>query len=209
MIIIILFLSVFFRLSFLFPCELPDHFDFKVSNRNDELLYNGCYDAVHKGPHIIEYQLTKERLESPSVQRPSASFSRNRDGGVLQALLLEHGFSLPRHGDYTNSGYDRGHMAPNADFNDTRENALMTFFIANIWPQTPQVNRVTWLETENKTRSLAREYHVVYVMIIVDEFSPLTVNEIQVPYNFKRYVYETDTNELLYEVIINQDISEE
>jgi len=121
---IILFLLIFFHLSNVFPCDLPDHFDFKVSNSNDEVLYSGCYDAINKGHHIIEYILTKERLEAPSVRRPSAAFTRNRDGGVLQALLAEHGFSLPRHSDYTNSGYDRGHMAPNADFNDTRENAL-------------------------------------------------------------------------------------
>jgi endonuclease G len=201
---IIPFLFIFFRLSFLSPCDLPDHFDFNVSNNNDEILYSGCYDAVHKGPHITEYQLTKERLEAPSVQRPSAAFTQYRDGGVLQALLAGHGFLLPRHSDYTNSGYDRGHMAPNADFNDTRENALKTFFTANIWPQTPEVNRVTWLETENETRSLAREYNAVHVVIIVDEFSTLTVNDIQVPLNFKRYVYDAATNELLFEVIISQ-----
>ncbi|MDR2729673.1 MAG: DNA/RNA non-specific endonuclease [Treponema sp.] len=201
---IILFLFVFFRLSFLFSCDLPDHFDFWVSSKNDEILYSGCYDAVHKGPHITEYILTKERLEAPSVKRPSAAFTQYRDGGILQALLAGHGFSLPGHSDYTNSGYDRGHMVPNADFNDTRENALMTFFIANIWPQTPEVNRVTWLETENKTRFLAREYLAVHVIIIVDEFSPLTVNDVQVPLNFKKYVYNAADDELLFEVIISQ-----
>ena len=198
-------LFVIVHVFYIFPCELPDHFDFEVSNTDEEILYYGCYDAINKGPHITEYILTKERAESVGVRRPSAWFTQNRDGGVLQRLLAEHGHSLPRHSDYTNSGYDRGHMAPNADFNDTYENALMTFFIANIWPQTPEVNRVEWLRTENRTRRLAVEYLIIKVIIIVDEFSDKKVNDIQVPLNFKRRVYDSYSGALIYEIDIYQD----
>ena len=199
------FLLLFFRLAFVFPCDLPDHFDFEVSNNEAVLLYAGCYDAVHKGPHIIDYVLTGERAESTGTQRPSAQFTQNRDGGLLQALLTENGFSLPSHRDYTNSGYDRGHMAPNADFNDTYDNALMTFFIANVWPQLPKVNRSTWLKTENETRRLAIEHQSVHVMIIVDTFTDATINGIQVPEVFKRRVYDMSGENLLYEIDVYQE----
>ena len=192
-----------FRISFVFACDLPGHFDFVVSNEG-EILYSGCYDAINKGPHITEYILTKERLESESVRRPSARFTQNRDGGVLQNLLRENGYSLPHHNDYTNSGYDRGHMAPNGDFNDTSGNALMTFFIANIWPQTPEVNRVTWLAAENRTRRLAREYSIIRVVIIVDEFTDKKVNDIQVPLFFRRRVYDAASGDLLFEIDVYQ-----
>jgi DNA/RNA endonuclease G (NUC1) len=199
-----LFLLLFlFRLTAIFACELPGHFEFDVSN-DEEILYSGCYDAVNLGPHIIEYILTKERAEAVGVRRPSVMFTQDRDTGVLQNLLLENGYSLPHHRDYTNSGYDRGHMAPNADFNDTYENALMTFFIANIWPQTPNVNRVEWLRTENKTRALASEYLFVKVIIIVDEFSDEKVGNIQIPLCFKRRVYDLYSGELIYEIDVYQ-----
>jgi endonuclease G len=198
------FALLLFHITFIFPCDLPGHFDFVVSN-DTQVQYYGCYDAEHKGPHIVEYVLTKERMESESVRRPSATFTRDRDGGVLQNLLLENGYSLPAHSDYTNSGYDRGHMAPNADFNDTRENALLTFFIANIWPQTPNVNRVIWLKTENETRKLAVMYLIVKVVIIVDQFSDEKVKDIQVPLCFKRMVYDLNSEELIYEVeVLNE-----
>jgi len=206
---IALLLLLLFRLTLAFTCDLPGHFDFEVFN-GDELLYSGCYDAVNKGPHIIEYILTRERLEAEHVRRPRSRFTQDRDGGVLQALLNENGYSLPHHNDFTNSGYDRGHMAPNADFNDATENALATFFVANIWPQTPELNRVEWLRTENKTRQLAIEYQAVKVIIIVDEFSELKVNEIRVPLCFKRRVYrlifdEPDREmELIYEIDVYQ-----
>ena len=196
-------LLLLLRVTYLFPCDLPAHFDFEVLN-NDELLYYGCYDAINSGPHIVEYFLTKERAQSVGVRRPSATFTRNRDGSVLQNLLRENGYSLPRHADYTNSGYDRGHMAPNADFNDTYANALLTFFVANIWPQTPEVNRVEWLKTEEETRRLAAEYLLVKVIIIVDEFSEKAVRDIQVPLNFKRRVYDAASGELLYAIDVYQ-----
>ena len=199
------FLLLFFlRFSFVFACDLPGHFDFDVYNNEEEILYSGCYDAINLGPHIIEYILTKERAESRGTRRPSVSFSQDRDGGVLRNLLAENGYSLPHHSEYAYSGYDRGHMAPNADFNDTYENAVMTFFIANIWPQTPEINRVIWLRTENQTRRLASEYLFVRVIIIVDEFTEAKVGSIQVPSCFKRRVYDLYTGELIYEIDVYQ-----
>jgi len=199
----LLLLLFLFRITLAFACDLPGHFEFDVSN-DEEILYSGCYDAVNLGPHIIEYILTKERAEATGVRRPSVRFTQDRDGGALQNLLLENGYSLPYHSDYANSGYDRGHIAPNADFNDTYENALMTFFIANIWPQTPNVNRVEWLRTENKTRALASEYLFVKVIIIVDEFTEEKVGNIQVPLCFKRRVYDLYSGELIYGVDVYQ-----
>jgi len=200
-----LFLFLFLlRAAFVFACDVPGHFEFSVSNSEEELLYSGCYDANNLGPHIIEYILTKERAQATGIRRPSASFTQTRDGGTLQELLKEHGYSLPHHNDFTHSGYDRGHMAPNADFNDTNENALMTFFIANVWPQTPNVNRVRWLHTENETRKLAAQYLAVKVIIIVDTFSEKKVGDISVPSVFKRRVYDLNTGELIYEIDIDQ-----
>jgi len=193
-----------YRITFVFACELPGHFQFHVTNSEEIVLYSGCYDAINRGPHIIEYILTRERAESTGIRRPNARFTQSRDGGTLQALLMEHGYSLPRHSDFTNSGFDRGHMAPNADFNDTYENALMTFFIANVWPQTPHVNRVEWLAAEVETRRLASEYFVVHVLIIVDEFTHYDINGIQIPRVFRRRVYDVNTEELIYAIDVYQ-----
>jgi len=192
-----------FCLNISFACDIEGHFWFDVFNSEEELLYSGCYDAVNLGPHIIEYILTKERAEAGGI-RPSASFTQDRDGGALLDLLAANGYSLPHHSDFTYSGYDRGHMAPNADFNDTYENALMTFFIANIWPQTPNVNRSAWLRTENETRRLASKYLFIKVLIIVDEFSERMVGNILVPLCFKKRVYDLYSGELIYEIDVYQ-----
>jgi DNA/RNA endonuclease G (NUC1) len=191
------------RITVVFSCDLEGHFDFEVKNE-EIILYYGCYDAINKGPHITEYILTKERIENRGANRPSVTFTKNRDGGTLQSLLKENGYSLPGHSDYTRSGYDRGHMAPNADFNDTYKNAELTFFIANIWPQLPVINRIEWLKTENFTRRLAIIHLAVKVVIIVDEFSENKVKDIQVPSCFKKRVYNIETDDLIYDIDVYQ-----
>ncbi|MCL2186191.1 MAG: DNA/RNA non-specific endonuclease [Treponema sp.] len=201
----VIFFLFLFLTVYSFACDLDGHFNFNVSDDNDEILYAGCYDAINMGPHIIEYILTKERLEGDRVTRPYAMFTQNRDGGILMELLAEHGYSLPHHRDFRHSGYDRGHMAPNADFNNTYENALLTFFIGNIWPQTPDVNRIEWLKTENETRKLALKYSFIRIIIIVDEFSEEKINEkISIPLCFKKRVYDLYTGNLIYEIDVYQ-----
>lgn len=55
--------------------------------------------------------------------------------------------------DYTNSGYDRGHMVAAANSDDAIEMSD-TFLMTNMTPQLPTVNRVAWKNLEERVRSL-------------------------------------------------------
>ena len=48
--------------------------------------------------------------------------------------------------DYTNSGYQRGHLVPNSDYGEH------TFYITNVVPMLAKFNEGYWLESENKIR---------------------------------------------------------
>lgn len=54
------------------------------------------------------------------------------------------------HGDYTHSGYDRGHMAPNYGIATRygKQAQKETFLMSNIIPQSPGVNRHIWKDLE-------------------------------------------------------------
>jgi endonuclease G len=56
--------------------------------------------------------------------------------------------------DYTDSGYDRGHMVPSADRTRSRQDNSATFLMSNIFPQTEANNRGPWRELENYCRDL-------------------------------------------------------
>lgn len=56
--------------------------------------------------------------------------------------------------DYTNSGYDRGHLSPSGDM-PTFESDAETFTMANVAPQVAHLNRGSWEQAESKTRDIA------------------------------------------------------
>lgn len=57
--------------------------------------------------------------------------------------------------DYAGSGFDRGHLAPAADFNFDRRALGETYLFTNIAPQDPKLNRGEWLRFESECRKLA------------------------------------------------------
>ena len=57
---------------------------------------------------------------------------------------------------YSNSGYDRGHISPNAD-NSYNDDAIhQSFYVTNIAPQDPWTNRGPWGHLEEGLRSFAQ-----------------------------------------------------
>ncbi len=68
-------------------------------------------------------------------------------------------------GDYTNSGYDRGHMVPSADRTFSKKDNSATFLMTNIFPQTPENNRGPWKELENYCRDLLYQHNKTLYII--------------------------------------------
>jgi endonuclease G len=67
--------------------------------------------------------------------------------------------------DYLHSGYDRGHMCPSADREDTPEDNSSTFLFTNMEPQLHELNAGPWEKFEKYERELAsRPGAVLYIV---------------------------------------------
>lgn len=77
---------------------------------------------------------------------------------------LPEGWERVRHGDYTGSGYDRGHLTPSADRTRSEADNSATFLMTNIVPQTPENNRGVWKELEEYARDLVEQGKELYVV---------------------------------------------
>lgn len=121
------------------------------------------------------------------MEKPSFSLSYNRDKGTPNWVSwhLENQWTgnLPRNDtfradpavpadwyrvqstDYVASGFDRGHLTPNADRDNPASVPLNqeTFLMSNMMPQAPDNNQGPWADLENFLRTLlpANEVYIV------------------------------------------------
>lgn len=100
--------------------------------------------------------------------------------------------------DYWYSGYDRGHLAPSADFRWSETALSESYFYSNMAPQLPELNRQKWAELENLIREYVISNHEqVYVItggILKDGLPTIQnegkKNEVSIPEVFYKVVLD-------------------
>ena len=104
------------------------------------------YSLSDRVPRLVAEQLTREKLQG--------SAERQDDFRADTRLPLDRRADL---NDYRGSGYDRGHLAPAADFKYSVQAMSDSFLLSNIAPQEPTFNRNAWAGLESATRACAKE----------------------------------------------------
>ncbi|KFL34805.1 MULTISPECIES: DNA/RNA non-specific endonuclease [unclassified Sulfurospirillum] len=96
------------------------------------------YSDLKGNPLWVVYKLTPADENAPHLKRPDGFHADWRNVGLITSS------------DYTNSGYDRGHMAPNHAIALLygKEAQYETFLMTNITPQKPSLNQKLWQQLE-------------------------------------------------------------
>jgi endonuclease G len=77
---------------------------------------------------------------------------------------LPAGFYKTTAANYNNIGFDRGHQCPSDDRDGTSADNKATFYMTDMLPQAPNLNRITWLALENYCRTLASQGNELYIV---------------------------------------------
>ncbi|MBK2126087.1 DNA/RNA non-specific endonuclease [Fangia hongkongensis] len=114
--------------------------------------------------------------------------------------------------DYRKSGYDRGHLAPYAAMDFDKTSAKQSFYLSNMSPQKPQLNRKGWAELEKDVRFWARMYQEVYVYtgpIFKNSKSHKSIgkNKIYVPEYFFKIIYAPKQHKDIAFIMPNANVS--
>lgn len=78
-------------------------------------------------------------------------------GNFISDTSLPSSFYHVKHSDYTNSGYDRGHLVRSEERTKTVEDNKSTFLLTNVIPQTPDLNQGVWLKLEYYCEELCKQ----------------------------------------------------
>lgn len=115
--------------------------------------FNTMYSGVSKTPLWTAEYLNVSRL-SQKIKREDSFHEEDRVASKHRAMLS----------DYRGSGYDRGHLAPNADM-PNKAAQYDSFSLANMIPQAPKNNQQIWRELEEATRAIVtKQKQDVYVI---------------------------------------------
>jgi endonuclease G len=106
-----------------------------------------------------------EKLEQPkfiryTVQCPNGTASRTG-----MDFYVDKTIKTSDNADYEKNPYDKGHLAPAADFNCDKETLYKTFTYLNCSLQQENLNRTTWRLLEVRERELAKTHKIVQVEI--------------------------------------------
>jgi endonuclease G len=122
----------------------------------ERTAYTASYNRKDRIPHWVGEHLTSESIKAgDGVSRDKSHFI---DDPALPAIFRAYTK------DYTNSGYDRGHMAPAGDATASQSGLDETFLLTNIVPQIgPGFNRQYWAYLEMFCRKMTTNYTDVFV----------------------------------------------
>jgi len=77
---------------------------------------------------------------------------------------LPNGFFKASSNSYAKSGFDRGHLCPSEDRDATPEDNAATFTMSNMVPQSPNLNRITWVALEKYCQDLITQDYELYII---------------------------------------------
>ena len=147
--------------------------------------YLSAWDSTAKIPVYVAYTLTPANAIGCFPRTNAFVADKNAPGS-----------SVPD--DYAGTGYDKGHMAPAADFNCTTDMLKQTFSYLNCALQNQYLNRGVWKLLEAYERELAKSDSVnVKIIVVFDKNSVVLPSGAHVPSGFYKIITLTKANKII------------
>ncbi len=127
-----------------------------------------------------------------------------------------YAYDASKEGDkrYFSYGYDRGHLAPSADFRWSREAMSESYYYSNISPQAPQFNRGKWADLEAMLRKYVISNNVKLVLItapiLKDDLPKIkqSPNGVSIPEQFIKIAFDPTNGRTIGFLMNNNKLSE-
>ncbi len=137
--------------------DIPDSLELPAYKSTEDVIrheaYVTCYNHKTLCPDWVAWELTSDETRG-HLSRDGYNFSWEPDTERPKSARE----------DYSNSGWDKGHMAPAADMNWSDQTMKECFYLSNICPQDHEMNSGDWEYIESACRRFARQYGKVWIV---------------------------------------------
>ena len=178
----------------------PPYTDWGLPSMNVDLLCRVGFAAGHdpdtKGPRWVIEQLTPAKLRGAALRKDN--FRPDPDLQPGQRAELS---------DYTNSGFDRGHMAAAADMAWSQTAMDERFMLSNIVPQSPSLNRGPWARLEDQVRDWVADRETLVVITGPVYRSNRSIGRgVRVPDGLYKVVFDPSREEAMVLMLPNEPV---
>ena len=156
--------------------------------------YTLAYNEETEQANWVFYKITKEMLLG----------NAKRNDNFRSDPMVSTGSASTN--DYTNTGYDRGHLCPAADMKFSDIAIYESFYLSNVSPQIPEFNRGIWKQLENKVRDWTREKDSLYVVsgpIFTKNGISIGQNKVKVPSYFFKVLFAPYQKQMIAFILPN------
>jgi endonuclease G len=173
-----LLLSIFICIPFFLFAQKPLRERVSVYSPIFHVIYNEKFQQ----PMLIEYIVT---CTDGKASRAGMDFYK------VDSVITSDA------ADYANNVYDKGHMAPAADFNCSPITLKQTFSYLNCALQDQYLNRGPWKLLEEQERVLVKQFGPIEVTIVLEFTEPLKVlpTGATIPTAFRKLIYIPKTQQ--------------
>lgn len=143
--------------------------------------YTLSYCEKDEQAEWVYYELTSEMLKG---RQPRTDDYRPDEKVPSVSAQLE---------DYSQSGYDRGHLCPAGDMKLNLTSMSESFYLSNISPQEKYFNAGIWNTLEDRVRKWALNYGRIYVVtggILTSNKGKIGSNGVSIPKYFYKVIYD-------------------
>jgi endonuclease G, mitochondrial len=173
--------------------------------KDEELILHSAMALVYSEPHeqakwvahIITPDVASGNIGRTNDFRPDPKVST---GSAVEAdYFLKHQRADGTY-RYDGFGFDRGHLAPSADFRWSATALSESYYYSNMSPQVADFNRISWAKLENLFRNYVDSYNTpLYVVtgpVLHDKLPkvPRSVNQVSIPELYFKVAIDLENN---------------
>ena len=172
------------------------------------LVYDEEHEQAKWVAHMITQDIKEGRVTRTNDFRPDPMV---KTGTAIEKDYFLKFLQPDSTYQYDGYGYDRGHLAPSADFRWSEQALSESYFYSNMSPQLPEFNREIWADLENTLRGYIYRHANARLLVVTggilsDDLPKVerSENQVSVPKFFYKVVLDLTNKRAIAFVLPNQ-----